>query len=77
MVSAVYYFHRQPRGFSGGQLAIYPIDAGDAATIEPMHDRLVVFPSFAPHEVLPVTVPGNAFADARFSINCWLRRERP
>ena len=75
VLSAVYYFHREPAGFSGGQLALLPM-TGEAAPIlvEPVHDRLVLFPSFAPHEVLPISIPGDAFADARFSLNCWVRR---
>lgn len=76
IVSAVYYFHREPRGFTGGQLAICGIGSEERVEIEPVHDRLAIFPSFAPHEVTPVSVPGNAFADARFSINCWIRRPR-
>lgn len=76
MVSAVYYFFRQPKAFSGGELLIRDPRGGAQHAIEPQHDRLVVFPSFLPHEVLPVSVPGNAFADARFSVNCWLNRVR-
>ena len=76
IVSAVYYFHREPRGFTGGELALYGIGSEDSVEIEPIHDRLVVFQSFARHEVRPVSVPGDAFADARFSINCWIRRPR-
>ena len=76
IVSTVYYFHREPRGFTGGQLALHGIGSKERVEIEPVHDRLAVFPSFASHEVKPVSVPGNAFADARFSINCWIRRPR-
>ena len=74
VVSCVYYLHRAPRAFSGGELAIHSI-AGDAepVLIEPAHNRLVIFPSFIPHEVL-VTRASDAFADSRFSVNCWLRR---
>ncbi|MXP46160.1 hypothetical protein GRI43_01975 [Altererythrobacter luteolus] len=77
LLSAVYYFYRQPSGFSGGELAIAPI-RGDAAPqlTAPLHDRLVVFPSFTPHAVLPVSIPGDAFSNARFSVNCWIRRAR-
>ncbi len=76
VVSCVYYLHRAPRAFSGGELAIHPI-AGDAppVLIEPVHNRLVIFPSFIPHEVL-ATRASDAFADCRFSVNCWLRRAR-
>jgi SM-20-related protein len=76
LVSAVWYFYIEPRGFSGGELAISPFGEGDPDLIEPRNNRLVVFPSVAFHEVLPISCPGDAFADARFSINCWLRRAR-
>nr|WP_137677933.1 2OG-Fe(II) oxygenase [Parerythrobacter lutipelagi] len=76
IVSAVYYFYREPKPFSGGELALHAIGEDESIHVEPRHNRLVAFPSFAPHEVMPVTVPGNAFPDARFSINCWLRRKR-
>jgi predicted 2-oxoglutarate/Fe(II)-dependent dioxygenase YbiX len=76
LVSAVWYFHAEPRRFSGGELAIYPFGEGEPDLIEPRDNRLVVFPSVAFHEVLPISCPGDAFADARFSINCWLRRAR-
>lgn len=76
MVSAVYYVHRQPRGFSGGELVIRDVRGQSENAIKPLHDRLVVFPSFLPHEVAPVEVPGDSFANARFSINCWLNRVR-
>lgn len=73
LVSAVYYFFRKPRGFEGGQLAVFD-PRGSQETIEPEHDRLVVFPSFLPHEVRPISVPDDEFADARFSVNCWLNQ---
>lgn len=76
MVSAVYYFHRQPKTFFGGELAIRDLRGGMDHTITPLHDQLIVFPSFLPHEVKPVSVPGDEFADARFSINCWLNRAK-
>ncbi|GAA4643340.1 2OG-Fe(II) oxygenase [Pontixanthobacter gangjinensis] len=77
ILSAVYYFHGEPAAFSGGELAILPI-AGDIEPVKiaPNHDRLVIFPSFAPHEVLRISVPDNAFSNARFSVNCWFCRPR-
>ena len=74
IVSAVYYFHRTPKAFSGGELAIHALVGDEQVLIEPRHDRLVVFTSIAPHTVLRTQVPGDGFADARFSINCWLLR---
>lgn len=73
VVSAVYYLHHQPKGFIGGELALYPFRGdGPPELIEPRHNRLVAFPSIAPHEVLPVQT--GAAEAARFSINYWLRR---
>ena len=76
IISAVYYFHRQPCGFTGGQIALHPLGPGDPVRIDPANNRLLAFPSFALHEVLPVACPGDAIADARFSINCWIGRAR-
>jgi len=44
--------------------------------IEPAQNRLVVFPSFVRHEVRKISCPSHDFADSRFSINCWLRKEK-
>jgi hypothetical protein len=44
------------------------------ADIEPEYDTLVFFPSWSPHEVLPVHVPSGRFMDSRFDINCWIHR---
>lgn len=78
MLSAVYYFHREPREFSGGQLRMHRFGAqeGDDGfiDIEPLQNRLVVFPSWAPHEVRAVSVPSRAFAASRFAVNCWVYR---
>ncbi len=77
LISAVFYFFREPQGFSGGELAIYPFLGGDpCAIIAPLQNRLVVFPAHAPHEVQPVHCPSDTFANSRFAINCWLRRRR-
>ena len=42
--------------------------------IEPRFDRAVFFPSWFPHEVLPVHCGSGAFADGRFAISCWVRK---
>lgn len=77
IVSCVYYFHREPRVFSGGDLLMHPLaGAADPVTIAPRHNRLAVFPSIAPHEVAETHVPGDAWENARFSLNCWLLRAR-
>jgi SM-20-related protein len=79
MLSAVYYFHRTPQAFAGGELRLHRLGAepGDAGyDIAPVDNRLAVFPSWGPHEVLPVACPSRAFADSRFAVNCWVYRAR-
>jgi len=78
LLTMVYYFHRQPRGHSGGEIALYPFVPGSAPErIEAADNRLVAFPAMTVHEVCTVEVPGDAWADARFSVNCWFSRVRP
>jgi len=76
ILTGVYYLSSQEHGFTGGELALHPFrrDA-PPEMIAPRRDRLVVFPSFAMHEVLPVFGPCH-FRDARLSVNCWLHRHR-
>ncbi len=81
VLSGVYYFHRLPKGFSGGALRLHSIGPeGDGELHEdvaPEHNALVLFPSWAPHEVMRVTCPSGKFEDSRFAVNCWVRREMP
>lgn len=76
VLSLVYYFHRQPKGFGGGELALYRFGGGPEAMIEPRDNRLAVFAAMVPHEVLPIACPSGDFADYRFAVNCWLHRAR-
>ena len=77
LISAVYYFPREPRAFTGGELIIYDFTGQrEAARIEPARNRLVAFPSFACHEVTPITAGADTLAGARWSVNCWLHRAR-
>jgi predicted 2-oxoglutarate/Fe(II)-dependent dioxygenase YbiX len=76
-LSTVYYFHREPVGFSGGFLRMHALGAlrGDAGVdVAPGQNHLVAFPSLAPHEVTRVRCPSGAFEDSRFAINCWVYR---
>ncbi len=81
----VYYFHRQPKGFSGGELRIYDIvirnnmyqAAETSHLVEPHHNSIVFFPSYHLHEVLPIHCPSQQFQDGRFTINGWIRRQPP
>jgi SM-20-related protein len=74
VLSGVYYFNSQPKTFTGGALRLYAIGGEGRADIEPVHNSLLVFPSWAPHDVMPVQCPSKRFIDSRFAINCWVRR---
>ncbi len=83
VLSAVYYFHGAPNGFSGGELRLHRFGADwhrdDAepssfVDIEPVDNSLVIFPSWALHEVRPVRCPSGRFENYRFAINCWFCR---
>lgn len=80
VISGVYYFHREPKRFSGGALRLYPFGAdardGTAATVafEPAQNSLLVFPSWALHAVERVSCPSGWFEDFRFALNCWFCR---
>jgi SM-20-related protein len=78
VMTVVYYFYKEPKAFTGGQLRLYGL-GGDANSrsrqeIEPQLDRAVLFPAWFPHEVLPVHCSSAAFADGRFAISCWVRK---
>lgn len=81
-LSCIYYMHRQPRGFAGGELRLYDCVEEDgqsrpAVTFEVVHpvsNRMVVFPSGEFHEAVPVRCPSGDFADSRFAITIWLHR---
>jgi SM-20-related protein len=83
ILSCVYYFAATPRRFDGGELRLYGFpkpnfggisEPASFVDIEPHTDTLVVFPSWLRHQVLPVRVPSGQWADARFTINCWVHR---
>jgi len=74
VITAVYYFHAQPKGFTGGEFAIYPFGEGDPLLVEARDNRLLAIPAFALHEVKPIRCEDDAFRSARFAINAWVRR---
>jgi hypothetical protein len=81
-ISFVYFLHREPRRFSGGELRVYetrmidgkPVPVDHGHTLVPRLNTIVFFPSRHQHEVLPVRVPSKEFADSRFTINGWIHR---
>lgn len=79
-LSYVYYFHRRPKRFTGGDLRLYDTDveAGRASPaafsrIEPVDNSLIFFPSGAFHEIAPVACDTQDFGSGRFTVNGWVR----
>src|SRR5437763_17118827 len=61
-ITFVYFFHREPRPFTGGELVIYDSQIADGVVspgrvrrrITPEQNQAVFFPSSCLHEILPV-----------------------
>jgi hypothetical protein len=79
VVTAVYYFHRTPRRYTGGDVLLFDTDrrAGRMETrftrISPEDNRLLIFPSDCYHQVAPVHGPAN-LEESRFALVAWLHR---
>jgi Rps23 Pro-64 3,4-dihydroxylase Tpa1-like proline 4-hydroxylase len=81
-ISYVYYFHNEPKAFTGGTFRLFHsrvengvYHQGDhAADIEPKNNSILFFPSHCHHEVTTVRCPSGRFADGRFTVNGWVRR---
>ena len=78
----VYFFHREPRPFGGGELRIHDarledgvyVSEGSYQTIVPQQNQIVFFQCELMHEITPVKCPSRLFADSRFTLNGWLRQ---
>jgi Rps23 Pro-64 3,4-dihydroxylase Tpa1-like proline 4-hydroxylase len=78
----VYFFHREPRQFEGGELRIHDssrqdglyVSDGSYQTIVPRQNQIIFFPCELLHEITPVNCASQQFADSRFTVNGWLRR---
>lgn len=79
----VYYFNRQPKGFSGGELYLWDhyndetdplIPSPQGKIIEPVCNRLIFFKSKYWHEVRPISCPSGDFMDSRFTLNGWFHK---
>ena len=81
-ITYVYFFHREPRPFSGGELVLYDSREEDGFSepvavrkrLTPQQNTIVFFDSSVLHEVTPVRCPSQHFADSRFTLNGWLHR---
>jgi len=78
----VYFFHREPKQFRGGELRIYDSQQADGESspattyhaIVPQQNQVVFFPSHLLHEITPVDCPSRAFLASRFTLNGWFHR---
>jgi Rps23 Pro-64 3,4-dihydroxylase Tpa1-like proline 4-hydroxylase len=78
----VYFFQREPKQFTGGELRIHDarlegdnyVSEGSYQEIVPRQNQIIFFPCELLHEITPVTCPSRLFADSRFTLNGWLRQ---
>jgi SM-20-related protein len=77
-VTYIYYFHREPRRFGGGDLLLFDqtadkvrSDAVAFTRIDPTHNSLIVFPADRLHAVTRVTGIDDPL-EGRWTVNGWL-----
>jgi len=78
----VYYFNREPKGFTGGDLRVYDDEFQNGKysstdtfqAVEPRNNSIVFFNAAIMHEVTKVQVPSQDFGDSRFTVNGWIHR---
>jgi Rps23 Pro-64 3,4-dihydroxylase Tpa1-like proline 4-hydroxylase len=81
IITYVYYFYREPKNFSGGNLRLYTtewqngyaLNEREFIDIQPHNNSIVFFDSRCKHEVMPVSCPSQRFEDGRFTLNGWFR----
>ncbi len=80
LISYVYYFHREPKKFSGGHLCLFHTLYKDGyatcgqlgAKIDPPRNGVIIFPTWVYHEVAPIKCASSALTDQRLTLNGWL-----
>jgi SM-20-related protein len=78
----VYYFNREPKAFTGGELRVYDdairndklMRTDSFRAFEPLNNSIVFFNAAIMHEVMHVHVPSQDFRDSRFTVNGWVHR---
>jgi Rps23 Pro-64 3,4-dihydroxylase Tpa1-like proline 4-hydroxylase len=72
----VYFFHREPHQFDGGELRIYDPAPENKSyqTIVSQQNQIVFFRCSVMHGITPVECPSKVFADSRFTVNGWLHK---
>lgn len=77
-VTFVYYFHRRPRRFSGGDLLLYDTDLerskalGKFTRLRVQDNSILFFPSGYYHQVMPVVCGSEDLEDGRLTLNGWI-----
>ena len=81
-ISYVYFFHREPRPYTGGDLLLLDTHVEENTYIEanftriiPQNNAVVFFPSRYYHTAVPVSCPSRNFGDSRFVINGHIQRK--
>ena len=79
-LSFVYFLHREPRRFSGGDLLLHDTDTdagacspGKFSRIVPLRNSIVFFPCDYWHQVTPVQCGTDDFGDGRWVVNGHVR----
>jgi 2OG-Fe(II) oxygenase superfamily len=81
-ITFVYFFHREPKRFQGGELRIYDSERREGfyfptenyRAIVPRQNQIVFFRSSLAHEITPVECRSGEFGDSRFTVNGWFHR---
>jgi SM-20-related protein len=85
-ITFVYFIHREPLAFAGGELRLHDPRGGEQQdgsareqsrsyqTIVPRQNQIVFFPCEVMHEITPVECQSKAFADSRLTLNGWLHK---
>lgn len=81
-ITFVYFFHREPKRFEGGELRIYDsqrregvyVPTGNYRAVVPRQNQMVFFHSSLAHEITPVECRSGEFGDSRFTVNGWFHR---
>ena len=77
VINYVYYLHRRPKSFSGGDLLLHDgLVSSTFTRIDPLDNSIIVFPSGIPHEVTVVECDPGDFGAGRFSVNGALCKRR-
>tara|TARA_Y100001947_G_C10239009_1_gene260847 strand:+ start:97 stop:777 length:681 start_codon:yes stop_codon:yes gene_type:complete len=64
MISIFCWFHRSPKAYSGGDITLTDTNT----TIECKHNRMLMFPSYYPHEVHPIKMENRKIGYGRYAL---------